>query len=78
MGDDYTWSKLIAMNLEMHVLCDPCERDVEIELAKMPPGGKVIGAHFRCIRCGRLGSVTISHKSTAHPPANDARLKDRG
>lgn len=46
MADNYTWSKMIAMDLEMHVLCDACQRDIEIDIAKMPPDGKVIGSRF--------------------------------
>jgi predicted Zn finger-like uncharacterized protein len=67
MADDYTWSKMNDMNLDMHVHCDDCERGVKIDTSKMQPDGKVIGSRFRCTRCGQLGSVVVSHKSTAHP-----------
>lgn len=63
MVSNETWGGAIAMQLRYTVHCNPCKRIVEVDLAKMPPDDSAIGVKFRCTQCGRLGTVTVSHRS---------------
>lgn len=63
MVDNSTWAGMTALNLTVHVYCSNCDRHVEIDLTKLPPNGKAIGAVFRCGECDRPGAMTVSHKS---------------
>jgi hypothetical protein len=60
MTSNETWAGMIAMNLRYTVHCEPCERFVDIDLAKMPPDGKAIGRTFRCSQCGKPGRSIVS------------------
>lgn len=62
MPDNSTWAGMIALDNQYHVYCARCERVVEIDMTKMPPDGKAIGASFRCSQCGRRGSTIISKR----------------
>ncbi|MDQ0323987.1 hypothetical protein QO002_006194 [Pararhizobium capsulatum DSM 1112] len=60
MVSNGTWAGMIAMNLQVHVSCGPCNLMVEVDMNKQPPDGKAIGVAFRCGECGRLGGTIIS------------------
>lgn len=58
-----TWAGMIAMGLRLFVHCTPCDKSVEIDMTRLPPEGKAIGARFRCKDCNRLGTNAVIHKS---------------
>jgi hypothetical protein len=54
-----TWAEYHAEGYRIHVHCDPCDRHVILDLAKMPPNGNVIGAKLRCSQCGGRGQMIV-------------------
>lgn len=63
MVNNSTWAGAIAMQLRYTVHCIPCDRIVDVDMEKMPPDGPAVGVTFKCSKCGRPGSVTVSHRS---------------
>lgn len=70
MKSNETWAGMIALDLIYTVHCDPCERVVEIDLAKMPPEGNAIGLTFRCSQCGKPGQSIVSHRGALRAVPN--------
>ncbi len=75
MVDNSTWAGMIAMNLQVHVSCDRCERLIEIDMGTLPPNGKAIGAKFRCSQCGKPAGMIVSHKSAARAVPNQRQKR---
>ena len=78
MVSNSTWSGMLALNLHYSVHCEPCDRIVDIDMTKLPPNGKAIGATFRCSQCGRPGRSIVSHKSANHQYPGAKPFREQG
>lgn len=63
MTSNETWGGMIAMNLRYFIFCGPCQRDVELDMTKLPPEGPALNRRFRCSQCGRYGQSIVSPAS---------------
>lgn len=60
MPGNGTWADMIALGMEVTVYCDPCDRQIDLDLTMFPPDERAIGRRYTCSQCGGRGQPICS------------------
>jgi rubredoxin len=77
-----TFAGLYIDGYSITVHCSPCQKQVEIDLLKMPLLNQYVGRKFRCQTCGQIGQGIVGAPYTGlargtHREAIDAERNER-